>query len=112
MTDSFDIGTRLIDRQTINQLAWGHQWLMRGKDVIGDAGYGDNDERARAETLGGRGHEGLIWSADDRLNEENFIAACRYIRERARSGMAEPDVGALIAHVERVNGQQPRAEEL
>ncbi|MBV1864921.1 MAG: hypothetical protein KUG74_10850 [Rhodobacteraceae bacterium] len=111
MIDRYDAGAGLLDRQNIQQIAWGHQWLMPNIDVIGDAGFGDNSERARAEALGGRGHDGLIWSADDVLNEANYVVACQFIRDRARTGMAEPDYDALIAHINRVNGERPEDDE-
>lgn len=103
MVDRFDAGGSLLDRETIQQIAWGHQWLMPQRDFAGDSGFGDKDEAARAAALGGRGIDGLIWSADDRLNEASYVIACRYIRERARAGRSEPDYDALIDHIESAN---------
>lgn len=110
MTDTFDISAGLLDQTAIRQLQWGHQWFLSPRDPGGDAGFGDNDERARAEQLGGRGHDGLLWDGNDQLKEANFIAACRFIRERARTGMSEPDLQALIDHVHLMNGKADEIE--
>ncbi len=92
--------TEFLDAAQIQQVRWGFQWLMPRTEASGDAAYGNNDERARAEFLGGNGNDGIIFDAQGNLKEANYRKAALYINQQAGTGTTEPSYEALKAYLQ------------
>jgi hypothetical protein len=100
LVGGFDTQSHFLDSSQIEQIRWSFQWMMPQADRSGDAAFGDNSETARAEALGGRGRDGLLFDANGNLKEQNYRRATQYINGQRALGSTEPSYEDLRLFLE------------